>query len=126
MWLALPEEQAAIWLSELQTHTWDACDNPEAVLQTIMEQWVGADPAGSDSIRQYLEFRPAKNKSYTAAWHRFMKVHAAHFAQNILPANTRKFSQVCNQFVLNWPDHSKKARIIDALTRFPPLCGKPN
>ena len=69
MWSAMPEDQAAIWLPELQAQTWDMCANPEAVLQTVVEQFVGADPAGSNAIRQYLEFRPARNESYMAAWH---------------------------------------------------------
>ena len=50
MWSAMPEDQAAIWLPEIQTQSW-TCANLEAVLQTMVEQFVGANPAGSNAIR---------------------------------------------------------------------------
>merc|ERR1712015_214711 len=124
MWSAMPEDQAAIWLPEVQTQSWK-CANPEAVLQTMVEQFVGADSAGSNAIHQYLEFCPLKHESYTAAWHRFAKTYTQYFAKTTLPAQQLEFSQVCNQFVLNWPDNNKKAQILDVLTRYPLLNGKP-
>ena len=124
MWSAMPEDQAAIWLPEVKAQLWTGA-NPEAVLQTMIEQFVGADPAGSNAIRQYLDFRPTKNETYTTAWHRFTRIYTSHFSKTALPSQPREFSQVCNQFVMNWPDHDKKSRILDVLNRFPPLHGKP-
>ena len=62
----MPEDQAAIWISELKKYMWTAWEHPEAVLQTVIEQLVGADPAESETVRNYLDFKPTKNELYIA------------------------------------------------------------
>ena len=69
MWSVMPEEQAAIWISELRKYMWTACEHPEAVLQTVIEQLVSADPAGSETFCNYLDFKPTRNETYIATWY---------------------------------------------------------